>query len=105
MLYYSILLLYCLFLASLFLFVTVFDVIKHDSVPLTYPELLTLLVEYSRYEIAGDKGQYYPNRIKQWMVYLKFQYPQIKTLFRELRIFQTTDPIVELLHREVQIHG
>ncbi|NRA72479.1 MAG: tRNA dihydrouridine(16) synthase DusC [Gammaproteobacteria bacterium] len=81
------------------------NVIKHDSVPLTYPELLTLLVEYSRYEIAGDKGQYYPNRIKQWMVYLKFQYPQIKTLFRELRIFQTTDPIVELLHREVQIHG
>ena len=81
------------------------NVIKHDSAPLTYPELLTLLLDYSRYEIEGDKGQYYPNRMKQWMVYLKVQYPEIKTLFRELRILQTTDPIVELLHREVQIHG
>lgn len=81
------------------------NVIKHDKAPLTYPELLSLLMDYSQFEIEGDKGEYYPNRIKQWMAYLKLQYPEIKTLFTELRLLKTAAPIVDLLQREVQIHG
>lgn len=81
------------------------SVIKDNVAPLTYSQLLTLLVNYSQYEIEGDKGQYYPNRIKQWLSYLKIQYPQVRALFSELRLLKTAPPIVELLNREVQLHG
>lgn len=80
-------------------------VIKNNAAPYTYSQLLNLLVKYSKYEIEGDKGLYYANRIKQWLAYLKIQYPQVKTLFTELRLLKRPQPIVDLLNREVQRHG
>jgi len=79
------------------------DVIKANASPMTYSQLLELLLAYSTFEIAGDKGQYYSNRIKQWMAYLRLYYPQVKALFSELRVLNSAPPIIELLEREVRL--
>ncbi|RXJ73588.1 tRNA dihydrouridine(16) synthase DusC [Veronia nyctiphanis] len=59
--------------------------IKDQEAPLPWSELLNLLVRYSEFEIKGDKGLYYPNRVKQWFRYLQVQYPEAKPLFMNIR--------------------
>ncbi len=71
--------------------------IKNGGPPLPWPEVLTLLMRYSEFEIAGDKGLYYSNRIKQWFSYLKLQYPEAEQLFAQLRLLRKSSDIVALL--------
>ena len=71
--------------------------IKHGGVALPWPEVLALLMRYSEFEIAGDKGLYYSNRIKQWFSYLKLQYPEAEQLFAQLRLLRKSSDIVTLL--------
>lgn len=75
------------------------NVIRESSPPMAWEALTQLLIDYSGYEIYGDKGKYYPNRIKQWCGYLKRQYPQAETLFSNIRRLQTADDIVKVLHQ------
>ena len=67
--------------------------IKEDATPMSWPEVLALLLDYSSKEIAGDKGEYYPNRIKQWLSYLKIQYQPAHQLFSQVRTLKHTDDI------------
>ncbi|MCM2679441.1 tRNA-dihydrouridine synthase [Echinimonas agarilytica] len=62
-------------------------------------EVLALLLRYSEFEIEGDKGKYYPNRLKQWLAYLKKQYPEADQLFRQIRAFNKSAPIVAFLEQ------
>ena len=71
--------------------------IKHGGAALPWPEVLALLMRYSEFEIAGDKGLYYANRIKQWFSYLKLQYPEAEQLFAQLRLLRKSSDIVTLL--------
>ncbi len=60
------------------------------------PELsLAILVQYSGYELFGDKGKYYPNRVKQWLGYLSRQYPQAEDLFMCIRRLKSADEILQ----------
>jgi tRNA-dihydrouridine synthase C len=68
---------------------------------LPWPEVLALLMRYSEFEIAGDKGLYYSNRIKQWFSYLKLQYPQAEQLFAKLRLLRRSPEILALLQAEL----
>ena len=68
--------------------------------PMPWEEVASLLIRYSGYEIYGDKGRYYPNRIKQWCGYLKRQYTQAETLFNDIRRMQNADDIVAVLKRQ-----
>lgn len=69
-----------------------------DNTPaMPWPQVLTLLMQYSEYEISGDKGQYYANRIKQWFSYLKLQYPQAAVLFQQLRVQRRSAEILSTL--------
>ena len=77
-------------------------VIKGSQQPMTYVELLHLLVRYSRNEIAGNKCIYYPNRIKQWLNYLRRQYPQVIVLFSKVRTMKTTPEIVDTIAKELE---
>lgn len=70
-----------------------------DALP--WPEVLELLMRYSEFEIAGDKGLYYSNRIKQWFSYLKLQYPQAEALFARLRLLRRSPEILDLLQSEL----
>ncbi len=75
------------------------QVIRQQQRPFTWSQVLDLLLSYSAYEVAGDKGLYYPNRIKQWCSYLRRLYPQAEVLFQTIRTFHHTPQIVTHLHR------
>ena len=66
-------------------------------------QVLALLMRYSEFEIAGDKGLYYSNRIKQWFSYLKLQYPQAEALFARLRLLRRSPEILALLQSELAL--
>lgn len=72
-------------------------VIKDDQPPMPWPKVITLLVQYSGFEIYGDKGKYYPNRVKQWLKFLSRQYPQAKTLFSQIRTLKQGDDILQMI--------
>ncbi|WP_026294675.1 tRNA dihydrouridine(16) synthase DusC [Salinimonas chungwhensis] len=74
--------------------------IKYDEKPMHWEQLTKLLIQYSGYEIYGDKGRYYPNRIKQWCGYLKRQYPQAEHLFNSIRRLQNAQDIVTVLRSQ-----
>lgn len=71
--------------------------IRNGDAPMPWNELTSLLIDYSGYEIYGDKGRYYPNRIKQWCGYLKRQYQEADTLFSDIRRLTDADDIVKVL--------
>ena len=71
--------------------------IKQDTAPMSWAEVTQLLVNYSGYEIYGDKGRYYPNRIKQWLKYLLLQYEEASELFTRIRALRDAEAIVEQL--------
>lgn len=71
--------------------------IKHEHQAMTWEQVKELLIKYSGYEIYGDKGRYYPNRIKQWLGYLKRQYNEADLLFNEIRTLKDAKQIVDCL--------
>lgn len=71
--------------------------IRFGEAPMAWADVATLLIRYSGYEIYGDKGKYYPNRIKQWCGYLKRQYPEAELLFNDIRRLTKSDQIVDIL--------
>lgn len=73
------------------------NVVKHDAPHMQWDEVLTLLLRYSEFEIKGDKGLYYPNRVKQWFAYLRHEYPEAKALFADIRRHNKAAPIVDIL--------
>lgn len=73
------------------------QVIRNDVKPMTWDEVKALLIDYSGYEIFGDKGRYYPNRIKQWLGYLKVQYSEADELFLTIRSMTNSADIVNEL--------
>lgn len=59
--------------------------IKGEQNKLAWFEIFDLMLAFSNYEIEGDKGLYYSNRVKQWLSYLKEQYPEAQLLLRDIR--------------------
>lgn len=73
--------------------------IKQNTTAMPWPQVLELLMRYSEFEIAGDKGLYYSNRIKQWFSYLKLQYPEAEQLFQLLRLQRKSADILSILQQ------
>jgi tRNA-dihydrouridine synthase C len=73
--------------------------IKTGEEPMAWSEVTEWLVAYSGYEIFGDKGRYYPNRIKQWFGYLRNQYPEAQGVFDQIRRLRESDQIVEVIRQ------
>jgi len=80
-------------------------VIKGQQAAMTYPQLLSLLTDYSTFEISGKKAVYYPNRMKQWLTYLRRQYPQAGDLFKRIRTLKHTNEVVAMIEAEVALHA
>lgn len=72
-------------------------VIKQQSPVMPWHEVQALLLDYTRCETYGDKTKYYPNRIKQWLKYLKLQYAEADALFQEIRTLKTAEGIIHKL--------
>lgn len=77
--------------------------IKNNEAPMAWKDLASLLIQYSGYEIFGDKGKYYPNRLKQWCGYLKRQYPEAELLFNDIRRLTQSQDIVKVLSEHAGI--
>lgn len=73
------------------------NVVRGQALPMPWNEVQGLLIAYSGYEIYGDKGRYYPNRIKQWLGYLRRQYAQAELLFQRIRSLTSAEDIVLVL--------
>jgi tRNA-dihydrouridine synthase C len=73
------------------------QVIKQTVPILPWYEVQKLLLKYTEYETYGDKSKYYPNRIKQWLKYLKLEYTEADALFQEVRTLKTAEAIRGLL--------
>jgi len=72
-------------------------VIKQTASVMPWHEVQKLLLDYTRCETYGDKSKYYPNRIKQWLKYLKLQYTEADALFQEIRTLKTAQAITNRL--------
>jgi tRNA-dihydrouridine synthase C len=70
------------------------QVLKQTEKQMPWHQVQDLLVDYTRCETYGDKSKYYPNRIKQWLKYLKLQYEEAGELFQEVRTLKTAEAII-----------
>ncbi|MBU2871224.1 tRNA-dihydrouridine synthase [Colwellia sp. E2M01] len=68
-------------------------VIKQESEIMTWQNVRSLLKAYTEFETRGDKSAYFPNRIKQWLKYIKNHYPEAGVLFGEIRTLKTVEDI------------
>lgn len=73
------------------------NMVKRNEPAMPWAEVVELMLKYSTYEIKGDKGLYYPNRIKQWLAYLRQEYVEADDLFRNIRRHNKAAPIVEYI--------
>lgn len=73
------------------------QVIKQIAPELPWSEVQKLLLRYTEFETYGDKSKYYPNRIKQWLKYLKLHYVEADELFQQARTLKTAEAIRALL--------
>ena len=73
------------------------NVMNTGCAHMSWAAVLQLMVRYTEQDLASEKADYYPSRIKQWFSYLKREYPQADLLFRDIRLFKETDPIREAL--------
>jgi tRNA-dihydrouridine synthase C len=67
---------------------------------MSWAEVLQLMVTYTEQDLASDKADYYPSRIKQWFSYIVREYPQADELFRRIRTIKTAEEIRSALERE-----
>ena len=77
--------------------------IRSGEPAMPWPQVLELLMQYSEFEICGDKSQYYCNRIKQWFSYLKLQYPEAAELFNQLRVLRKSSEILAALQQALHL--
>lgn len=71
------------------------NVIRSNETPMPWLELSSLLKRYSDLELQGDKSYYFSSRLKQWLRYLKLQYPQANTLFNAIKILKNKEEILQ----------
>ena len=79
-------------------------VMKTNCPHMSWSEALRLMVSYTEQDLAGEKADYYPSRIKQWFSYLKREYPQADALFTEVRLLKHADEIRTRLLVESERH-
>jgi len=69
-------------------------VAKGLAQPMDWSTVRQLLIDYSGFELYGDKGKYFPNRLKQWLGYLSRQYSEADEMFRQIRTFKDAKDIL-----------
>ncbi|GGD35409.1 tRNA dihydrouridine(16) synthase DusC [Franconibacter pulveris 1160] len=74
-------------------------VIKYNEPRMAWPDVVKLLQKYTRLEKQGDTGMYHVARIKQWLGYLRQEYSEATTLFREIRTLTTSTAIADAINR------
>jgi len=69
-------------------------VIKDGAKPMDWAELSVLFQKYCLLELQGENSFYFSSRLKQWLRYLKIQFPQAEQLFSAIKTLKDKDDIV-----------
>lgn len=72
-------------------------VLKFDQTPLSWPEVLALVVDLGARDCAAGRQRYMPSRIKQWLKYLALAYPEAEALFMAVRRLRTYEDMASRL--------
>ncbi len=75
-------------------------VVKYNEPPMPWDAVMQLLRRYVRLEKQGDTGLYHVARIKQWLGYLRKEYPCADELFRQVRALMASAEIAAVIERE-----
>jgi len=70
------------------------QVIKGIAAPYRWPQILDLMLEYTLVQTHGDKEKYLPNRIKQWLMFMRLQQPQATYFLQQVRKIKTTQEML-----------
>lgn len=74
------------------------SVIKYNEKPMSVGQLFELLKRYCQQADNHQSTYYLSSRLKQWFRYLTIQYPELKTLFYELKPLNDKNEINTLLN-------
>ena len=66
---------------------------------LTWDNILHHIIHSSLHQTASKDNKYFASRTKQWLGYLKRQYPQAGLLFDEIRRLKAKDEVAEVLKK------
>lgn len=80
------------------------NTIKFGDNPYTWNDVCQLLVNYSVITPSKANAFYYPSRIKQWLKYLKLQYPEAITFFEEIKKETNQNIIVSKLQSYIPLN-
>ncbi|QWA12638.1 tRNA dihydrouridine(16) synthase DusC [Sodalis ligni] len=75
-------------------------VLKYNEPVMPWPSVAALLHRYACLEKSGDTGMYHVARIKQWLGFLRKEYPQATALINESRTLNTAEAIAAVICRE-----
>lgn len=75
------------------------SVIKNNQQSMPWQQICLLLKQYSDLELVGDKSYYFSSRLKQWLRYLKIQYPEAEQLFSDIKRLKNKEEILALLEK------
>ena len=74
------------------------QVIKGNEAPYSWPQILDLMTEYMHIQTFGDKEKYLPNRIKQWLMFLRLQQPQANSFLQQVRKIKSTQEMFSAIN-------
>ena len=71
------------------------NVVKEKEDKMPWSSVSQLFQHYAHLELQGDKSFYFSSRLKQWLRYLKLQYPQAEDLFNAIKLMKNKDDILK----------
>lgn len=74
------------------------QVIKGNEAPYNWLQILDLMTEYMQIQTFGDKEKYLPNRIKQWLMFLRLQQPQANSFLQQVRKIKSTQEMFSAMN-------
>lgn len=70
------------------------NVIKYDDKKMPFETVKSLLIRYSSLD-HNNHSFYFSSRLKQWLKYLKLQYPEATLLFDKIKTLSDKETIIE----------
>lgn len=79
------------------------NVIRNKEQPYPYERLLGLLLQYCQTQQNEDDSYYFSSRLKQWLRYLRIQYPAVLPLFDLIKTLKHKDEIEAVIKNSQSI--
>lgn len=74
-------------------------VIAGIAAPMSWLAVLSLMEQYAEFALDEEDSIYLASRMKQWLSYLQYQYPEAKLFFREVRTLHAPLDMIQAIQR------